>query len=180
MSDNSFDRIPDELIRDILKRGELHEIEGLCRSDKSFMSKCNELALREIQDRYKNNMFNLYLDLQELRKYSVMFIPKNIDQDWSYATVSNKDELKRTLEEWLAKLEPGIFDRFNTSIAFNVDNMKRPRFVLMHLGNTTDELFDANIVIQGPLKDMRTVNDLVNFINDTLDEKNEEQLITEF
>jgi len=170
--------LPEEMIDEILKRGNLSEIGGLCNSSSYFRKKCNKLAESKLKERYadresgKLDMYKLYLDIERLSKYTVILVPHTCNDDVSrdvmYKVVKSIPRLLKKLKKWFAQYG---YINLNNEIAFTMDNMKNPRSVILDIGNTYDDMYSFTVLISGIFKDNKEVEKVVDEIHKLLNPK---------
>ena len=169
--------MPEEMIDEILKRGDLSEIGGLCNSSSYFRNKCNELAESKLKQLYgdsqgKVDMYKLYLDIQRLSKYTVTLVPHtcndDVTRDSLYKVVKSIPRLLKKLKKWFTQYG---YINLNNEIAFTMDDMKNPRSVILDIGNTYDDMYSFTVIISGVFKDDKEVEKVVDQIRVLLNPK---------
>lgn len=174
---SKFEYIPEEMIDEILKRGDLSEIGGLCNSSSYFRKKCNNLAESKIKERYgdsegKVDMYKLYLDIERLSKYTVTLVPHtcndDVTRDALHRVVKSIPHLLKKLKRWFTRYE---YVNLNNEIAFTMDNKNNPRSVILDIGNTYDDMYSFTVVISGIFKDNKEVEKVVDQIRVLLNPK---------
>lgn len=151
--------LPNELIQDILNRGDLQEIRGLCTSNKFFKEHCNVISKRTLENRY-GDYYKMYIIL------NTYYICINTNEGQSsYAKCIGLDKVPETFKNViLSKFEQRM--QRDTDISWTLDTNENTRMLSInfHYYSDVDCVMNFDVVISGDLKDYRTCEELVDRI----------------
>lgn len=159
-----MEKLPNELISDILKRGDLQEIRGLCDSNRFFREHCNAISKSLIEKNF--DYYELYLILNRY------YICINTNEGQTAFTRTN--DIKRIPNVFADLIRRRFSQRMerNTDISWTIDDNKIPQMMNVNFHYYSDTVLNFDVVIQGNLQNYKTCEDLVEDIADVFEKLN--------
>jgi hypothetical protein len=161
-----MERLPNELIAEVLQRGDLQEIRGLCDSNRFFREHCNAMSKSLIEKNF--NYYELYLMLNRFH------ICINTNEGETAFTRTN--DIKRIPNVFSNLMARRFSQRMqsDTDISWTIDDSRNPQMmnINFHYYSDTDCILNFDVVIQGNLKNYKTCEDLVEDMSNVFEKLN--------
>lgn len=153
-----MERLPSELIQDIIERSNPEEIRGLCNSNSMFRAQCNESS-KQILNKMYTDFYELYLSLQQF----YICITTN-DGETKYTNVNGIRNVPNAFIKLISDFEQRM--QRDIEISWTCDDNKSPKMVSINFHYYSDiectQTFD--VIIQGNFKNYGRLQETVNAI----------------
>jgi|Laugrespbdmm15dd_1035085.scaffolds.fasta_scaffold00974_6 hypothetical protein len=158
-----MERLPNELIQEILERNDPNEIRGLCNSSSTFREQCNESSKHILKRDYKD-FYQLMLSLYQ---YYICIITNTGETKFTNVNGLNNiaNGFKNLMSEFHQRMQR------DTNITWKFDNLDYPRMLAINFHYYSDmecvENFD--VIIQGNFKNYKTLENIVDEMTTTFE-----------
>jgi hypothetical protein len=170
-----MDKLPYELLEDILRRQNVEEITGLCNSNKNLRKQCGYYAKSKLTRKYDD--LGLFLAIKQFEKQKTTFriCITTYQGDSDHKVVQGIDSVAPSVAQML---EEGAFAAGNPirdlTITETMDNRSHPtmiNIVAFYMEDDIDENCTQmlNIVLQGDFKNYRTASSITDQISETIE-----------
>lgn len=151
-----MEKLPNELIQDIIQRSNPDEIRGLCNSNSMFRKQCNQSSKYMLKQMYRD-FYELYLSLQQF----YICITTN-DGETKFINVNGINNVPDAFIKLISQFEQRM--QRDIEISWSYDNHKSPKMVSINFHYYSDiectQTFD--VIIQGNFKNFKKVQDMIN------------------
>jgi hypothetical protein len=158
-----MERLPNELIQEILERNDPDEIRGLCNSSSTFRDQCNESSKHILKRDYKD-FYQLYLSLYQY----YICITTNTGET-KFTNVNGLNNIANGFKNLISEFQQRM--QRDTNITWTFDNLDNPRMLAMNFHYYSDvecvENFD--VIIQGNFKNYKTLENIADEITNTFE-----------
>jgi hypothetical protein len=160
----SMDKLPNELIQEILERNDPTEIRGLCNSSSTFREQCNESS-KHILKRDYTDFYQLYLSLHQY----YICVTSNAGQT-RFTNTNGLNNIAKAFKNLMSEFEQRM--QRDTNISWTFDNLNNPKMLAINFHYYSDlecvENFD--VIIQGDFKNYKTLENIVDETIKTFEE----------
>jgi hypothetical protein len=150
-----MEKLPNELIQDILQRGNLEEIEGLCESNSFFKEHCSYI----IEKKFGKILDCNYYDLYKAQNTYYICITTNEGQT-RFTKALGINKVATAFRNLISKFDQRM--QTDTNISWSIDNQENTHMLSMnfHYYSDVDCVMNFDVIIQGHLKNYTTCDRL--------------------
>ena len=159
-----MERLPTELIQDILYRNDADEIRGLCNSSSSFREQCNYLSKHILQTEYHDD-YELYLSLHQ---YYICIVTSA--GQTKFTNIIGLNNITKAFKNLMRQLEQRM--QRDTDITWIVDDSENPKMmsIKFHYYSDVDCVENFDVIIQGDFRNHTNVEYIANGLFETFQE----------
>lgn len=146
-----MEKLPNELIQDILQRGNLEEMDGLCQSNHFFKEHCSEIIKKQFGDKLDLN----YYDLYKIKNTYYICITTNEGQT-RFTKSLGINKVPSAFKNLMSKFDQRM--QTDTDISWDVDSQIDTHMLSMnfHYYSDVDCVINFDVIIQGHLNNYKT------------------------
>ena len=171
-----MDKLPNELIKDILKKNDIKQITGLCTSNKYFRAQCSEIVRKELFKEYNDDL-GIYLSIKNKPFYITI---STSDGEQRTKVIRSKDSVYKIAIELINEVCKNYIDVMQLDISSYYDNRKNPTMLntmcFFYANDDENCIKMVNIVISGNFEGYeidRLDDDIANYVENYLTSKND-------